>query len=85
MNQIVTSALGLLNLRDLLQGTYMAVLGAVTGLLYQWIDSLTTSGVLVMPDFKKIGSVAAIAAIAYLFKKILTPAQIITPAPSSKQ
>lgn len=84
MNQIITSALGKLNLRDLLQGTYMAVLGAVTSLIYQWIDALTTSGTLSMPDWKKILNVAAVAAIAYLFKKLLTPAQVITPAPPTK-
>jgi hypothetical protein len=55
------------------------VLGAVTDLIYQWIDVLTTSGTLSMPDWKKIANVAAVAAIAYLFKKLITPAQVITP------
>ena len=79
MNQIITSAFGSINWRDALHGLYVAVLGAILSPLLQWLDALQSGKILVL-DWKQIGITALGAGIAYLVKRFLTPAQIITPA-----
>lgn len=78
MNQIITSGLGKINWRDLLHGLYVAIGSAVSLPLLQWVSELQT-GKFTPIDFKAVAYTGAAAGVAYLVKKILTPAQIITP------
>ena len=78
MNQIITSALGTINWRDLLHGLYVAVLGAVLSPILQWIEALS-NGTVMHLDWNQLGATALGAGLAYLAKKFLTPSQIITP------
>jgi hypothetical protein len=57
-------------------------LGAVLSPVLQWLEALQSGKVLTL-DWKQLGATALAAGLAYLFKKFLTPAQIITPVSPS--
>jgi hypothetical protein len=57
-------------------------LGAVLSPVLQWLEALQSGKVLTL-DWKQLGATALAAGLAYLVKKFLTPAQIITPVSPS--
>lgn len=83
MNQIITSAFLKLNLRDLVHGLYIAIIGSISDFVYQWLSVLQSTGHFVAPDWKQILNTAGIATIAFLTHRWITPAQIITPVSPS--
>lgn len=76
MNEIITAGLGKLDWRDLLHGLYMAIGGAIGSSLLQWSDELSKGHFLIL-DYKAIGFTALSAGIAYIVKKLFTPAKTI--------
>lgn len=79
MNQIITAGLGKVNWRDALHGLYIAIGTAVSVPLLQWLSALQQGKILSL-DFKSIGIAALGAGIAYIVKRLFTPAQVIMPA-----
>lgn len=75
MATTTTSPFGALNVRDLVKGLIVAVIGAVLTTLYTALQTGTV-------DWKAVGLIAATTGISYLIKNLFTQqTTVVTPNP----
>lgn len=85
---VLTSGLGKINWRDLLNGAFNAALGAVGGIILSWTEVLQTPGA--DPKEKTLNwtVVAILAGVAFLqhiIRKLLSPQVVVVTDPTPQQ